>query len=389
MAPALAYCTNLFPSESVADVKEAVGKLASALAPVTSGPIRLGLYVSARAAHELESEAAMVEFESFLTSRNVEVVTVNAFPYGGFHDPVVREGVFRPTWEEAERREYTLRACRHLARWLPMGLTGSVSTHSGCFKDPGAHADSDERIRRAWLRMAVDLEQIEEETGRHVVLAIEPEPLSRLETTEDVCIEFEKILTTTLRRSAAEWSVHGAWLERVARRHLGVCFDVCHQAVEFEDGERALARLRAAGIAIGKIQASSAPALANPAASATGLEALGRLAEPRYLHQTFGRRADGTVLRHKDLTEALSDRAFLAECREIRTHFHVPVHLESLGHGLGTTRSELIRVLTKCGDATPCVEIETYTLPALEATPPRLLATIAEEWRFVRGVLSP
>jgi sugar phosphate isomerase/epimerase len=390
LAPALTYCTNLFPSETLADVRAAVEKFYVALGPATGSKLNLGLYLSARAAKELEAPETMAQFESHLTSLNVNILTVNAFPYGGFHGSRVQEEVFRPTWEDRERHDYTRSVCQHLSRWLPKGVVGSVSTHSGTFKDFGVNDESDDRIRRAWLRAAVDLAHIEEETGKQIVLSIEPEPFSRLETTDEVLLFFDKLLTTSLHRSAAEWSVHSAWLERAARRHLGVCFDVCHQAVEFEDCVNAIARLRAAGIPIGKIQASCAPALTNPGQAPAAVAALGRFAEPRYLHQTFGRTAAGAIQGKKNLTDALADAAFVGSSEEIRTHFHVPIHLEDLGDGVKTTRGELTRVLAACADAAPVVEIETYTLPDMPggaATQSAVMLTIQKEWEFARGIL--
>ncbi len=46
---------------------------------------------------------------------------------------------------------------------------------------------------------------------------------------------------------------HGA-----LRRHLGVVFDICHQAVEFEDVPESLASLTAAGIPVFKLQEAAA-----------------------------------------------------------------------------------------------------------------------------------
>ncbi len=42
--------------------------------------------------------------------------------------------------------------------------------------------------------------------------------------------------------------------EAALRRHLGVCFDACHMAGEFEDGPAGLAALRRAGIRVGKVR---------------------------------------------------------------------------------------------------------------------------------------
>jgi sugar phosphate isomerase/epimerase len=353
----------------------------------------VGLYLSSRATEELQLPEVLDAFDAELRAWGLQVVTLNAFPFGGFHGNVVKDAVFRPTWEERSRAEYTSRACQLLARWIPKGFVGSVSTHTGSHKSFGLGDDAAERIRRAWLRAATELAHIEEETGKQIILSIEPEPYARLETVDEILASFEKMWGASLRRSAAEWSVSPGWLERAARRHLGVCFDVCHQAVEFESCVTSITRLRAAGILIGKIQASIAPALARQSQGSHDQESLAKLAafaEPRYLHQTFGRDSQGNILRHGDLGEALADPAFLAAAQEIRTHFHVPIFLERLSGSLGTTRAELESVLRQCGDATRCVEIETYTLSALP-DPPRddaaIVEIVAREWEYARDII--
>lgn len=391
MAPTLTYCTNLLPSETLEEVRAALARLFVPLRQRLGREVLpVGLYLSARAVAQLQDAAALARFEEELHAFGLQPVTLNAFPFGGFHGEEVKERVFRPTWEEAPRLDYTLQAARLLARWLPRGVAGAVSTHAGTFKAFGVSDEGDERIRRAWLRVAAEFARIEEESGKTVVLAVEPEPLSRLETTDETLVFFERLWSATLRRSAAEWSVSPLWLERVARRHVGVCFDVCHQAVEFEDCAASLARLRAAGITVGKVQASVAPALRDPAGDAAGRARLSAFAERRYLHQTLARNAAGALRTARDLHEALGDAAFLEGAVELRTHFHVPIFLDRIHGSLGTTRAELERVLAVCGELTPCVEIETYTLSALPDHPrddAALLETTAREWEFARGLL--
>jgi hypothetical protein len=46
--------------------------------------------------------------------------------------------------------------------------------------------------------------------------------------------------------------------EMALRKHLGVVYDICHQAVEFEDITQSLNSLRRAGIPVMKLQAAAA-----------------------------------------------------------------------------------------------------------------------------------
>lgn len=389
----LTYCTNLFPAETLADLRAMLARHGPALRSAVGGIDRLpiGLYLSARACQEIEQPDAFDALETLLRSLSLRVVTVNAFPYGGFHEPIVKERVFQPAWDHDLRRKYTESACRILARLLPRGAVGSVSTHSGYYKLDGLDQARDERIARSWLRTAVELSRIEEESGRRIVLSIEPEPFSRLETVGEILTFMEFTFGMMLRRMAAEWSVTPGWLEGAARRHLGICFDCCHQAVEFEDCVAAIARLRAAGIQIGKIQASVAPVLRDVKNNPGALARLRSFAEPKYLHQTFGRAADGTILKFNDLGPALDDANFINTATEIRTHFHLPIFLENACHpALGTTREELVAVLENCSDVTNCIEIETYTLSALPEPPAddaAVIETIAREWWFAASCI--
>lgn len=390
MSPTLTYCTNLLPAESAAEALGVLERLATPLRVKLSLPeLPIGLYLSDAATRDLSDARTLELFEAKLAELRIKIVTLNAFPFGGFHNSIVKENVFRPTWGEPIRREYTERAARLLARWIPRGSVGSVSTHTGGHKSFGVDSESDDRLSRAWIRTAIEMARLEEETGRRIVVSIEPEPHSRLETTEEVIHFFERLWLTPLRRAAAEWSVNPSWLEAKVRRHIGICFDVCHQAVEFEDCVGALARLRAAGIPIGKIQASVAPALAEPAARPQALAELASFAEPRWLHQSFCRNRSGEIESRRDLPEALSDREFLERAEELRTHFHIPVFLTSTG-SLTTTRDEIERVLSNSASATECIEIETYTMaavPGFRGGDDAMVEVMAREWSFVSGLL--
>ena len=136
------------------------------------------------------------------------------------------------------------------------------------------------------------------------------------------------------------------------RTHIGLCYDVCHQAVEFEDVTGSIAALGASGIRINKVHISCALQLDRPAANTEGRDALRRYVEPRYLHQTMARTATGDVARALDLSTGLIDAPpeGLKDADAWRIHFHVPVDAERIGP-LGTTRPALKdddRRLTPC-----------------------------------------
>jgi hypothetical protein len=142
------------------------------------------------------------------------------------------------------------------------------------------------------------------------------------------------------------------------RELLAVCYDCCHQALAFEEPAESLARLREAGIRVAHVQVSSALRCEG--------RSLGRLAnfcEPWYLHQTVGRRGDGTLLRCKDLPEAIGLQA--PDVEEWRVHFHVPVFLTELPV-CRTTQGFLEEILPLFHPGVS-MEVETYTWSVLPA----------------------
>src|SRR5690606_11845848 len=126
------------------------------------------------------------------------------------------------------------------------------------------------------------------------------------------------------------------------RRHVGVCFDVCHAAVEFEDDD-ALDRLAAAGIEVPKIQLSAALRL--PHVDGRARELLAPFDDGDYFHQVVERGADGGLVRYADLDEAFASLGRTGT-REWRVHFHVPLFREDMGDFV-TTQDYLRTVLAR------------------------------------------
>ncbi|NBV45552.1 MAG: hypothetical protein EBR86_07910 [Planctomycetia bacterium] len=329
--------------------------------PVRDGcpfPIGVGLWLPAAALLELQqTPAGGRRLAAAVAERGLVCHTMNAFPHGDFHGESVKDRVYRPTWAEQSRLDYTLGCGELLAELLPAGGVGSISTLPLGFKGhdhgPAFEAAAEARL----VELAVAWHRLRERTGRTIRLAIEPEPFCLVETTAEAIAFFAR-----LWRAAAE---SGA--EAIVREHVGLCYDVCHQAVEFEDAGAAIARLTGAGIRINKVQVSCAIELDHPA-DPGARAGLARFVEPRYLHQTFARRPDGTILRLVDLTSAQCHEpaADWLGAAAWRVHFHVPVDAERLGD-VGTTRGELRRALAAVMrlPEIPHLEVETYTWPVL------------------------
>jgi hypothetical protein len=346
----LTYCTNIHPGESWADVAANLNShlldVKAAVSPGRSFPI--GLRLSHRAAREVQGDESR-RFQDWCRQHDCFVLTVNGFPHGRFHGPGVKEKVFAPDWRDPERAEYTKRLASLLADWLPKDVVGSISTLPIAFKPHFQEGDWPQ-VRRNLIDVLENLDVLRQQRGVRIVLALEPEPRCVLETTSEVLDFFARMAFPSALADLA-----------------GVCFDCCHQAVEFEDAEDSLRRLEQAAIPIGKVQVSS-----SLRAVAGEIDALVRFDEPTYLHQVVARTRDGTLHRYNDLPDFMGEHPKGVE--ECRVHFHVPIFAERLGI-CGTTQLFLDDVLPLVDAAIP-LEVETYSWDVL---PPELRVTSIAE----------
>jgi sugar phosphate isomerase/epimerase len=389
------YCSNIHAGETWQDVSEA---LAVCLPRVRAhlglhGPLGVGLRLSAAAAETLDRPDALARFKDFLTRDSYYVFTLNGFPFGAFHGTRVKERVYSPDWRDPARLDYTNRLARLQAAFLSghSGIEGSVSTVPGAFRRDVKGDDDVSAIGTAILLHAAHLVRLREETGIVVTLGLEPEPACFLETIDDAVTFFEAHLFDRHAVAAASTQSGVQFSVDDVRRHVGVCFDACHMAVEFEEPASALERLKLAGIRVTKVQLSSALRVPNPADPAS-LAFLEQFAEDTYLHQVVRRSADGLV-RYTDLPEVLdaARRRSPEAGEEWRVHFHVPIFLAEAGH-LRTTQpylTELLRILRR-DRVCPYLEVETYTWNVL---PPELreedvCVAIARELAWVRSALT-
>jgi hypothetical protein len=353
----LAYCTNIHRGESWEQTFDTLQKYTLAVRDKVGGgkPYAIGLRLGADAARELSYRPSLLAFQKWLERHNCYVFTINGFPYGKFHGARVKEQVYAPDWTTPERLDYTNLLFDLLAEIMPSGVEGSVSTVPVSFK--GFNLD-DRAVRTArtnlW-RCVEHLEQLTRRTGRKLHLGLEPEPCCFLETTGETVAFFEQLRADRPGDMRLD-------------EHLGVNYDCCHLAVEFEPPAEALQRLRRAGIKISKIHLSNALKV-RPTMEVRA--ALKSFADDIYFHQTIERRPNGEIIRYGDLDEALDTSVTELPQAELewRIHFHIPLHARPTAL-FDTTADHLIGVLDEV-KRSPSIcahfEMETYTWEVMPA----------------------
>jgi hypothetical protein len=393
----LTYCTNIHRGETWPEVLAALERHLPAVKASFAPDRRLGvgLRLSALAAQALRDARAFAQLRGLLDAHDLYVFTINGFPYGPFHGVRVKEEVYQPDWQHEERLVYTDLLADLLADLLPdePDLEGSVSTVPGTFKPLAQAPGVAERIADNMVRHAAHLFLLRARTGRTIALALEPEPYCLLETIDETVRFFEQHLFAgrAVERLANLCGVSRGDAEQALHRHLGVCYDVCHAAVEYEDPRGGLAQLRAAGIRVPKLQLSAALRIAP--VDAARAERLRAFDEPVYLHQVVERQG-GALTRYLDLPQAfaaLGDGAAANGPREWRVHFHVPIFLAEIEH-FSTTQDFLREILAihREQPVSAHLEVETYSWDVLPEQDRQddVATAIARELAWVRDRLT-
>jgi hypothetical protein len=329
------------------------------------------------------------KLKKFLNDNDMYVYTANAFVYGHFKGEKVKEQVYEPDWRGEERTQYTINVADVMADISPAGIAPSIQSAPLGFKPRVTGNDVISSYTDHVLRVVAHLMALEDRTGRTVQLALEPEPFCFLETTDETIDYFTKHLYAgpAVEHLAKLARVPIADANAALRRHLGIVYDICHQAVEYENISESVQKLVNAGVPIFKYQ--EAAALHIPEVTQPVVDTLKRYAKTIYLTQTIEKK-DGKLTKYLNVDDAIA--AFEKEPgpREWRTHIHVPIFLDDLGQ-FRTTRFAIEDALRfhKQKPVSRHLEVETYTWDVLPDSLKSndIVDYICRELEWVRGQL--
>ena len=346
----LAYCTNIHRGEDWAQTFRSLKTDVMSVRDRVSQnkAYAIGLRLSDLASRELSDPAVLETFQQWLKDQNCYIFTINGFPFGNFHGTRVKEQVYVPDWTSKDRLEYTNRLFDLIAVLAPDGVDGSVSTLPGSFKEFITEESQEIQIRENIWQCVEHISELSARTGKALHLGLEPEPCGYFETSTETLYFFESLYAHHPNDSRLY-------------EHLGVNYDTCHLAVEYEEPRTAIGALRDAGLRISKLHLSAA-LIVQPDDTVKGN--LKAFEDDVYLHQVIEKTRLGTLNRYRDLDTAL---AAGGEAEEWRIHFHVPLHSPD-GDWFKTTREHTEGVLDLLQeDPQLCshLEMETYTWEVL------------------------
>lgn len=386
----LAYCSNVHPGESAEAV---IKNLATGLHPVqkSRGQLEMasGLWLSNKASQQLlATPQSLAEFANCLNQHQIALTSLNGFPFGDFHQKVVKQNVYLPTWAEPERLQYSQQLATILTQLLPIehahtvidkdGKTipyGAISTLPLGYAE-GWQSSSTIKAANQLLDLALYLAELEQSSGKRIVFGLEMEPDCVLESTEQLLQFFnQSLLPQAEQRGLTRSDV---------LTYIGCCYDTCHQGVMFENVSESLQSIVDNGIHICKIQISNA--IATDLNHPDDIDILcDYLNDSKFLHQCKLSSDSLGCIAIDDLSaESLKNYLQLHQASDgvldevaplrCHVHYHVPIHLRQLAlvnqqtdkgeHVITTTQDAILTTLDflqQHAELTPYLEIETYT----------------------------
>jgi len=390
----LSYCSNIHPGEEWAThfsvLQSSIPEIKAAVSPETK--MGIGLRLANQASIDLSEKSNFDTFKNWLEVNDCYVFTMNGFPYGGFHNVVVKDQVHAPDWTTPERTNYTIRSFGLLAKLLPNNLTeGGISTsplsYRFWWKTPEALEEAIKIATKNIISVVEALIDLKASTGKTLHLDIEPEPDGILENSDEYIDWYKNYLLPMGIEQLVSKDFSSEKAVEAIKTHIQLCYDVCHFAVGFEAPQMVIDKLETEGLKVGKIQISSALKVDFSSDTEEKLKVIAQYNESTYLHQVVAKRKDGSFVKFQDLTEAIA--GFEENISSWRVHFHVPLFLENYGV-LSSTQSDIVDTINvhKNKAFTNHLEIETYTwgvLPTEFQAP--LNESIIREINWVKGLL--
>ncbi len=334
----LTYCTNIHPGETWPEVRASLARHLPAVKRAgRARPSRSASGCGSRRARPTAlADAGGARGAAGAARRTAAAIvfTINGFPYGPFHGRPVKEQVYQPGLaprgaaglQRPAGRPAGARSCR---------TTGARRAASAPCRAPSSRSRGAGRgradRRATWSATPRTSSPAASATGRthragaraRALLLPRDDRRDRATSSSSTCSAPPRCGSSASSPGLARGDA-----ETALRRHLGVCYDVCHAAVEFEDPAGSLARA-----ARGRHRACRSCSSARRCAiAAVGPATAGQLAPVRRagLPAPGGRaHGDGRDPPPRSAGGARGARA-QAEAREWRVHFHVPIFLAEL-----------------------------------------------------------
>jgi|GEM_PF-2518361 len=275
-------------------------------------PFGLNLPLSATAARDLIDPTTLKAFQSWLDKAGCYVCSLEGWscrpPQA---ETAGRPAPAQPDWTSTEALHYAKLLLDLLAALLPEDVAGSVQIGPTALK-PLVQTNADAQAIQAHLWTCIEhVDQLRTRTHKTLRLSVGAQPGAYLATSSDVTLFFQKLQADRRDDERLETC-------------LGVTYDACHSAAQFEDPAEALRHFQSFGIALTQIRLGAALALI---ATGPALQALKACLGESAPFGVVARSPEGHLQYYPNLSAALT-QASPSESGpppQWRLHFHWPL----------------------------------------------------------------
>ncbi len=202
----------------------------------------LGLQLSTQAVSELAKPFAFAELREFLSKNQCYVHTLKGFNTDLYN------------WKDPKQLSYHNNLASLFSQIMPPQIIGSLSTVPGAPKAFVSNMADIQQITHHWVSHAEHLIRLERQTGKQIVLAIQPEAMSFLETTQECADFFNTNLFSenSYAQLSKQLDVDLETAEDLLRTHLTICIDISDTSSGWASFKDCISALDSLGISVGK-----------------------------------------------------------------------------------------------------------------------------------------
>ncbi|CAB3976251.1 metabolite traffic protein EboE [Candidatus Azoamicus ciliaticola] len=335
----LTYCSNIFKTKNL---KKLILNIKNYIKEFKNTQRHISICLSKNL---LNNFIKKKQKNLFFLKKNL-IRSINGFVYQDFHKKNIKEKIYLPDWTSKYRLLYTKNIILSIKNINEIKNNISVSTMPLSYKEWTTEKQKPIIIYKSIKNI---IKIISQTKNKNLInLAIEPEPYCILECYLDI-INFYAI-----------------WIKKTAqklKKHIRICYDICHFSVMFDKHEIALKSINKKQIKLGKIQISSALKIITPQKlhyAKPLILTLFKLRHSNFLHQCITKYKKNIKI-YNDVNKIIKNLLNKKNI-EIKIHCHIPLYKKKFKY-FNTTHLETKKTIKyiKSQPLTKNLEIESYT----------------------------
>lgn len=375
----LMYCSNIFKNNTQKQLFNNLNKLIKKLKSKFNKEKKfsIGLCASNKLSNELIKNINI--FSKYIKKKKINIPSLNGFSYNNFHKKITKDNIYWPDWSSIKRVNYTNNLIKLLDN-INNKNKKSISTMPISYKG----WINKKNTVYIYYKTAKNLTKVTEniiKNKSNIIISIEPEPTCLIEKSQ----EFINYFNNWIKPLYKKYSINN---KKNIKNIIGICYDICHFAVQFEKHEKILNNLEKENIIIGKLQISSALKINDDRTKKENKQIIKNLNVFKYssfLHQINNINKNKTKI-YKDIKYSIK---YLKKNikSEWRIHFHIPIYINKYKN-FRTTNNEIKNVMQNINkkNFTGHIEIETYTYKNLSIRYD-ILNSIINEYKWIRTII--